>query len=119
MIIEGMDAGGHEGGYFYHTVKDIDVGIPDFKLLIIQEMHDAESGEIVRQSIGLGMYCYLQYTTYQNKHYRTGKFEKKVQFFGTGLWKAETRRYAEDMFYRELEMENKVEPSGELFDFFG
>ena len=104
--VEGMNAGGHngtDGGYFYHTVKDIDVGKPDFKLLIIQEMHDAESGEIVRQSIGLGMTCYLQYTTYQNRHYRTGKFQKKIEFFGTGLWESEMRRYAERQFYNELE----------------
>jgi hypothetical protein len=83
MLIKDMNAGGHNhirGGYFYHTVKNIDIGLKE-PLLIIQEMHNAETGKIVRQSVGYGMLCQLQYTTYQNRDAR-GRFKKQIEFFG-------------------------------------
>jgi len=95
--VEEMKAGGHngtKGGYFYHTIEDIDIGIPDYELLIIQEMHNAEKGNIQRQSIGLGMSCFLQYTTYQNRD-KLGRFMKKVEFFGKSQWKGEQERTLE------------------------
>lgn len=104
ILVEEMNAGGHNGsrgGYFYHTVKDIDIGIPDYELLIIQEMHNAESGKIVRQSIGLDMFCYLQYTTYQNRDTK-GRFKKQIEFFGTQQWKGE------QMKNLHIKMENFV-----------
>lgn len=100
--VEDMKAGGHNGtrgGYFYHTVEDIDIGIPDYELLIIQEMHNAQSGKIVRQSIGLGSFCFLQYTTYQNRD-KFGRFMKQIEFFGKNQWKGEQER----ILKRELEL---------------
>ena len=81
--IQDMNMGGHNGtrgGYFYHTIDNINVGLKE-PVLIIQEMHNANSGKIVRQSIGYGIYCRLQYTTYLNRD-KNGRFKKKIEFFG-------------------------------------
>jgi len=119
--VDEMKAGGNnatKGGYFYHTVGDIDIGIPDYELLIIQEMHNAVDGKIQRQSIGIGMFCFLQYTTYQNRD-KLGRFKKKIEFFGKNQWKGEQAKMLKKEMIKTVESKHSKTSRTWVREFFG